>query len=220
MSRNSFNNSLAVLSIVALTVSPAILHGRYSDRWGMPSEKRAAAVALESYPVDLGEWVSLEDGSPLDERVQKELGVKGHISRVYQNKRTNRVASVLLMVGDAGPLVRHPPEICYGNRENRLKDESLVSITVGDDQHDSIFRVLSYSPKSPLESPFLVAYAWSSDGQWSVPKSPRIAFGGEPALYKLQVLVSNTDFGGVDPDEELKGLLREFVTAFRDFNSQ
>lgn len=213
------NILLSVLAVVVLTIVPAVIHGSYSNRWGQPEEQVTAAAAIDTFPKQLGNWVAVGEAEPLSSRVQQELGLVGYVSRVYRNPRTQNIAQVLLMVGDAGPLVRHPPEICYGNRANELRGESEQHVPAAGDRAPSEFRVLNYEPNSTLAQPFRVAYAWSSDGGWKVPSLPRIAFGGKPVLYKVQIQVMDSELVGDDHQGELEELLGEFVDAFHTFVS-
>ncbi|MCO6047747.1 EpsI family protein [Aeoliella sp. ICT_H6.2] len=209
------SNTTIVVTLVAiavLTIAPAILHGRYVSRWGDPAEQAVAAKALSEFPSQFGDWVAVAEGEPLKESVEHELGLRGYVNRVYQNRATSKEVSILLMVGEAGPLVRHPPEICYGSVANRIlasKEVKVPSATGPENQ----FRLLDLASNSKLIPPFTVAYAWSSGGPWSVPAWPRVAFGGEPVLYKVQIQLVQSELDGGDPDE----VLEEFASAFDRF---
>lgn len=208
---------LAGLAVVVFTLGPAVLHGSYSGRWGTPPQQSTAAAAIDEFPRQLGEWVAVADGEPLTPRIQKELGVAGYIHRAYRHPDLERTALVLLMVGQPGPLVRHPPDICYGSRANTLLDEDRVRVPTSGDQPASEFRVLSYEPNTQLLESFQVAYAFSAGGTWSVPRMPRIAFGGEPLLYKAQVQVPEQSEVEGDAEKAMELLLTEFVAAFNEF---
>lgn len=211
------SSPLIALGLIAvLTIVPAVLQGRYVSRWGEPAEQATAATALEDFPRQLGEWVAVADGDPLSERIEQELGLEGYMSRIYRNTETGREASVLLMVGEAGPLVRHPPEICYGSRENNMLGSRQTKVATANGS-ESDFRLLSYAPSSQLASPFTVAYAWTSDGVWSVPDWPRVAYGGEPVLYKVQIQMAHSELDSDEPDKEFIGVLEEFAGAFSGF---
>ena len=80
----------------------------------------AAARSVEDFPRQFGEWKQHGDDETMPEEALRELRCSGYINRHYVNQKLGREVTVLLMVGQSGPLVRHPPEICYGNQANEL----------------------------------------------------------------------------------------------------
>jgi len=195
--------------LLAITIVPAVIHGRIMNRWGLPPNLHSAAARVQNFPEKVGDWKRLAD-EELDQTVVEELKCAGYVSRRYVNEKTGKDVSVLLLTGPPGPLVRHPPEICYGNRANRLlKGPSLYSLVDGNGATDE-FRVLRYRAPGSTGAEFSICYAWSDGGKWSVPNYPRTAFGGEPLLYKLQVL--STD--ALEGDEQFPASAEDFLTAF------
>lgn len=209
MKRISTASSLMILAAVAaLTAVPAVIHGKIMNRWGMPADLQTAATRVQNFPERIGDWRRLRD-EELDPTVTDELKCVGYVNRDYINERTGREVSLLLFAGTPGPLVRHPPEICYGNRANTLvKGPELVSVGSGDSAQS--FRALRYRAPGATGSEFSICYAWSNGKQWSVPDYPRTAFGGEPMLYKLQVL--STD--AVDEGKILPPSAEQFLQSF------
>lgn len=204
--------SFAVLAIVALTALPAWWHGRVLNRWGAPPNLEAAGERLHEFPRQLGDWICAEDEPPLSEPVCRELGLSSHFHRRYTHQVTGEQVEVLLMVGPPGRLVRHPPEICYGSRANeQLGEGQPLEITEEPAAHQ--FQELYFRQrKQPAPEEFAVAYGFASNaGVWSTPASPRMAFGAEPLLYKLQVLGDLPVEG--EPDQ-VQVFLEELVSSF------
>lgn len=206
--------ALTLLAAILFTVLPALLHGGYTSRWGVPADREKGAAAVAAFPEQLGEWVAVDEAPPLSERVQRELGLMGYVNHVYRHPETQKLATILLMVGEAGPLVRHPPEICYGNRAHNIVSTEHMTVDTAEDRPESVFRMLDFIPNSKLVNPFRVAYAWSSDGVWSVPCWPRWTFGGAPTLYKVQIQFANSDLLTEETAAETQELLEAFVIAF------
>ena len=67
-----------------------------------------------------------------------------------------------------------------------------------------MMRLLSYESSSSIDGDFFVSYAFGCRGVWDVPKSPRLAYGGEPVLYKLHVL---TDMASEASAESPEGMV-------------
>jgi hypothetical protein len=144
-----------------------------------------------------------------DEAV-RELQCAGYVNRRYVNQKLGREVAVLLMVGPAGPLVRHPPEICYGSRANKLLNDPVVVTVAGGDRRNHSFRFLKYKNTGSAGTEFSVCYAWTADGTWCVPDYPRARFGNAPLLYKLQVLTSDS----MPKDGSLPAATSQFLHDF------
>ena len=84
------------------------------------------------------------------------------------------------------------------------------------DARNHTFRFLRYKNPGAASGEFSVCYGWTADGTWDVPDYPRLRFGGEPLLYKLQVLTSDA----VPEDGSLpvatSQFLNEFLPLLRD----
>ncbi|MGE3315772.1 MAG: exosortase-associated EpsI family protein [Planctomycetaceae bacterium] len=195
-----------LIAVGALTAVPAVIHGRIMNRWGMPADLQVGAARVQNFPTQIGDWKRVRD-EELDRTVTEELKCAGYVNRQYVNEKTGREISLLLFVGTPGPLVRHPPEICYGNRANTLL-RGPEQITIGDS--NETFRALRYKAPGPTGSEFTIVYAWSDREHWSVPDYPRTEFGGEPMLYKLQVL--STDL--VEEGKILPASCEQFLQSF------
>lgn len=212
----SWRLTLACVLAVTFTIVPAIIEGIYSNRWGNHPDMRAAAEQLEHFPKEFGSWSYVREGEPVAEMVSKALSLAGYVSRSYTSREDGTVVSLLLMVGDSGPLIRHPPNICYANRANEQIGE-MTKIRVDTTKPSSEFNLLVYRrPQSLTNDRFLVAYSMSVGPIWSAPKMPRLEFGGAPLLYKVQLLTmldpsQDTEKGSA----ELQKFASDFCTAFQ-----
>lgn len=198
--------------MILLTAVPAFLQGRFLNRWGEPPNLRVAGQQLHQLPRQLGGWQSAADQRPLSEAVCRELGLVEHFHRQYVHSESGERLDVLLMVGPSGRLVRHPPEVCYANRANQQVGGAFpLEIAIESIKHQ--FKLLHFRQISqPVQSDFWVAYAFATnEGSWTAPKSPRMAFGGAPVLYKLQVLTEVSEQGD---HEEVSDFLEKFIAAF------
>ena len=179
----------AVLVAATLTFFAALLEGHYVNRWGVPAELSQAAISLQHLPKKIGSWDYLQDGGDLPEEVTRELGLRGFLSRTYVNSNTRNSITLLLMAGESGRLVRHPPDVCYVSRGDQpIGDPTAIAIEGTVPPSD--FRVLEYRRgDSPVDDRFLVAYSLGVNGKWSIPRYPRITYGSAPMLFKVQILL-------------------------------
>jgi hypothetical protein len=175
-----------LLSVIAMTVPAAYFSGTVMLRWGDPVDLPRHLAVLHRLPETLGEWRFVTDGKPISVEVQNELQLRGYAHRVYEHDATGQRVAILLLIGPAGPLVRHPPEICYETGANILLGSQ--SLTIDSQGQPDRLRLLEYRPESPAAGDFLVAYGFADNQHWDSPVSPRLAYGGKPLLYKLQVL--------------------------------
>jgi hypothetical protein len=195
----------------ALTIGPALLAGHYFNRWGAATDFQTAAEQVQKFPEEFGRWKTEREGEPLSDFVCQELGVAGYVSRQFVNRDNGASVNLLLMVGQSGPLLRHPPNICYANRANRQVGD-MTKFKVETPEANSEFTAIEYEPpNSVMNDRFLVAYAMSVGTEWSVPRHPRLEFGGSPKLYKVQLLSPLSS-----SKDRAKGIstLQQFATDF------
>jgi hypothetical protein len=203
--------TIACIAAAALTVAPAIIEGLYNNRWGVAPNMDAAAEQLKKMPRDFGHWTFVRDGEPVSDMVKEALALAGSLSRDYVNREDGTNVSLLLMVGESGPLMRHPPNICYANRANQQVGE-MTKFHVDTTKPASEFNLLVYRrPQALTNDRFLVAYSMAVGPKWSAPTMPRLEFGGAPLLYKVQMLTV------LDPSQDTeKGIatLQKFADEF------
>ncbi len=204
--RSSVVAKIVIVSAVALTAVPAYVHGRYRNRWTEPVQMAALARKSREIPDHLGQWDLIGQGKPLPDAVREALELRGSVHKIYRHRQSGQTVALLVLVGPAGPLVRHPAEICYGARANQLLDSETIQIGT----HTALHRLkqLHFQSRAGRRESFLVAYAFGCGGRWDVPASPRMAYSGQPALMKLQV-VSDVDEDRIDQQRrELRAFLQ------------
>ena len=202
-----FKSIFAFLMVAATTLPAVWYHGRTTNRWFNNEIADFHASEIQSIPREIAEWRVVDEGPSLPDYATVELGVHAHFNRIYENDVGDRVAA-LVMIGDAGPLSRHPVEICYGNRAKRLVHS--FGMAVERDYVKQEFNIHRYEPKSVLEDEFFVAYGYCYDDVWKTPTAPRYEYGGNPVLYKMQVLTN----AGETPDRETPAYLLDFIEKF------
>ncbi len=203
-------------ALVVLTVAPALVHGVFSRRWRDPADIALAARNVEEFPRQFGDWKQRGDDEKMPEEAVGELQCAGYINRHYVNQRLGREVAVMLMVGPSGPLIRHPPEICYGNRANTLLSDPRNVDVAASDGRSHTFRFLRYKNAGPVTGEFSVCYGWTADGTWDVPAYPRLRFGGAPLLYKVQILTGDSLPTDGSLPVATTQFLNEFLPLLRD----
>jgi hypothetical protein len=106
---------------------------------------------------------------------------------VYVNDDTGERVSMILLVGQAGPLVAHTPEVCYSSANYSIVASDRPEIISSDRGRGTFARVILRSNSTAGEGQ-RVYYGWRPPrGEWQAPESPRMTLGGSPMLYKLQL---------------------------------
>lgn len=203
---------LASAAVAVLTVVPAVIQGNIVQRWGTRVESVAAAERLSNCPRKFATWVMAGKDSELSEAVIRELGVLNYVKRDYVNTSSSESVSVIVLAGLPGPIARHPPEICYNARTFATRETVEVEVQAAGENE---FRVLTLQSSSVLNSEFTVTYGFSVNGNWEVPTYPRVHFGGEPILFKMQIVSTATGDGSGMPTT-VRDFLTDFVPALKD----
>jgi hypothetical protein len=113
-----------------------------------------------------------------------------------------------LLIGPAGTVSVHSPEICFPSKNFELLGKR-VRITIRDDAGiDHQFWRVEFRSQDLEERLSRVYYGWSIGGTWSAPDDPRFEFAGQPYLYKLQLHVK------ISPDSEKADAGLSFLSNF------
>jgi hypothetical protein len=172
--------AIPLIVAVLLLATSGIVHGLWTDRWGVSTELEAAAARLESVPMVVGDWHAEARTIPDEELIKAE--VLGYISRSYRHP-TKGEMNVLLLCGRPGPIAVHTPDICFpGNGFKLQGDAQSVRVAQAD------FHMIRLSKAKLLPEYLRVFWSWSSGNGWSAPANPRFTFAGNKFLYKLYIV--------------------------------
>jgi hypothetical protein len=216
--RSTRSTLLKITTAATLTIPVAIVQGHLSNRWGPQPELARAVAAVNQLPSELGDWSVTSRAEPLSPYVCRTLKLAGHLHRIYEQTDSGRRVALLLLVGPGGPLVRHPPELCYESLDNRLLDSQTMTVTIDGQEHH--FRLLRYEAAPGREQDFAVVYSFGCRQRWDVPGSPRLSYGGEPALLKLQLLIDGRHDRRESTVRALSDFLRQLVPAINQLTAK
>jgi len=197
----------ATVLALLLTIGAAVVQGRLAGRWGATDVMLQAAKRLNAMPKEtLGSW-QLEQSRELSPSVVEILECRGHINRTYVNRSTGDVVNVAVILGPAGPVAIHTPEICYSSQQysqtsQRQRDE------VSED--DALWSLTFQSNDVDAES-FVVYYGWSDGSRWQATDDPRWEFAGQPYLYKLQIAGRSNELQADADHAACRKFLKEFL---------
>lgn len=196
-----------VTAAAALVCLGGVLHGYYSNRWGVPVNVQKIGESLSMAPLEFGDWVA-EGDKDLSEAVSSLLECKGSLNRVYVNRTTGEVVSVAILFGPKGPIAVHTPEICYSSREVRATGGRKAVENQFDGLPNHLWSLM-FESNNIEKSKLSVRYAWSDGGEWVAAEAPR--FWRTDYLYKLQT-AAPIGASGKDPTDDF---LRAFLPELR-----
>lgn len=205
--RHTIINGMFLLA----TVISGFLLGQASDRWGASSASLAAEQSLNrALPNSAGNW-RLRKEQTLDSDVLTLMRCKSYIARVYEHDQTGDLVTVTVLVGPAGPLSVHTPEICYSSRDyvvSKTRDKYVVDDNSG--KHHEFWDVTLKARDSDT-SQQRVLYGWAAGDTWNASEHPRFEYAGAPYLYKLQLAARSQDGAQQEGFDMCQDFLRSFL---------
>jgi hypothetical protein len=187
-----------VAACVLLTLLSGGINGYISQRWGYGEEMDSAAHRVNAMPLQFGPWKA-EKLTKLGDGAEKMLRCAGNVVGAYRHEATGEQVSVVMMVGPAGPLSVHTPEVCYRASNYSVHGNKQQLQIVDDEGEAHNFLSITLRENSAANRLLRVYYSWNRDQQWTSPESPRTTFAGAPMLYKIQV-ATHVDEGGPPSD--------------------
>ena len=196
-----------------LTVLSGVLHGHLRYRWGTPSDLLIAADELRNVPTEFDGW-KLQEPRKLSAEALTMLECHGYINRIYVHESTGDVVLATLLLGPAGPLSVHTPEICYSSRSFALESErerANVPQSATSTGDEAEFWGITLRSRDVEARTLRIYYGWSDGEHWIAPMQPRFALGASPYLYKLQVASYIAPHLLDEPSDPGRRFLRSFL---------
>lgn len=202
---------VAIILTVGLTFASGILQGRMSRRWGAEVVLAEAGTRLGQLPNQFGEW-KLKENQPLGEYAERVLECSGYVNRVYVRETTGESVTVAVIVGPAGPISVHTPDICYSSRDHvALGNRQRASVA---DRSEDQFWKIRFETTGLHKDQLEVYYAWNSGTGWNASDEPRLSFAGQPYLYKLQLATYLPPATSADETTARRDVAQEFLAQF------
>ncbi|MHC4402530.1 MAG: exosortase-associated EpsI family protein [Planctomycetota bacterium] len=199
--------ALGIVLVAGLTALSGYIQGRMSNRWGPPADMLAAAKKLEEVPTKIGDWRVVRE-KELDEPVVEVLQCAGYLARDYQKIGTERIVTVAVLLGPAGPISVHTPDVCYSSQHyTPTTDPSRVSVAVSGGRAREFWHQTFEDRRDRTK--LSVYHGWNAGDGWAAPGQPRFTYADRPLLYKIQT-AAEIESNATDPTEEF---LEEFLPA-------
>jgi hypothetical protein len=201
------------LAVVAgLVVASALVHGAITQRWAVFAPDPARTERLHALEVRFNDWqpTPVETEMPTNERSEA-------VARRYVSPSSGHSAVVTIISGIPGSVSTHTPDVCYvGSGYKCLRGPAKETLALPGGA-TAAYYIADFEKKNATKVDRVrIRWAWSTDGTWVAPDSPRWQFAKQlnavPVLYKLYVATPLPDLeeGRVYEDDPAT---KAFVTA-------
>jgi Protein of unknown function (DUF3485) len=196
-----------------ITLVAAALHGHWTNRWGPSDALPKASKVFAQLPHEFGNW-QLVDSQPLAPAARGILQCHNDSQGLYKNGQTGEQVLFTLLLGPPGPMAVHTPEICYGSIDQLPLAQRQRIVLDPPELNNSAWMVQFRDLHQVEGSITRVYYAWTDGSKWDAVEEPRITFGGNPFLFKLQLLVRLPEESAAVAADPGRAFLREFLPVF------
>lgn len=204
--------------VAALIAAGAVVSGAVTQRWSVFESNPELTKKLHAHELRFEDWqaTAVPTEMPTNERSIA-------TSRRYTSPRTGHGAAISIFSGIPGSVSTHTPDVCYpgsGYKTLRSPRKDTLTLANGDMVE---FYVADFEKKTETKHDRArVRWAWSTDGKWVAPDSPRWQFARQlasvPVLYKLYIVTAVPESNGETRAED-DGLTQSFVrTAWSQYS--
>jgi hypothetical protein len=182
----------------AILLISGLVHGFWTQRWQTSDALDNACADLAEVPRQIGPWNGTD--VDVDPEPFKQARAVGYWMRTFSRSGSQRSITVILMCGLAGHMSVHTPDVCYRGAGYEMAGEQFKqAVTFGPDNHTADFWSARFrQPAKALGNELRIYWAWTADGNWQAPASPRLSLGGNPFLFKLYVVRETSGETGQD----------------------
>jgi exosortase/archaeosortase family protein len=189
VSREKSWRAIPLLVGMAFVIASGIVDGLQTNRWRTSQQLRLAVSRLDRVPLAIGDWRGRAE--PIDPRETTAAELDGCLLQRYENLRTGRAITLVLVCGRPGPVSLHSPEICYPGAGLEMAQGAPAKVAVPGGRRGKQAEFLRADFEQERSFPhecLRIAWSWKGTGPWSVPTQPRITFASQPFLYKLYLV--------------------------------
>jgi len=205
-----------MMILAGVTLAGGVIQGHICRRWGRPREFQVLAERLRELPTEIGLWHTTAS-PPLAPAAEAILECAGYVSRQYENRETGQTVTVAVLLGPAGPISVHTPDVCYPSQNyTAIRSPRQIQFDAGGGSQDELWST-SLQSTSLTAGNLRVYYGWSAGGPWSAPKDARIEFARQPHLYKIQVAGPLPSPIDDERSDQCRRFLKDFLPVVRPY---
>jgi hypothetical protein len=188
---------IAVALVFLLAVG--FIHSRWTDESRYAADVQAAVARLTTIPDKIGDWKG--EDAEIPEGQRKVSGADGFFLRHYKNPATDQMITVLIVCGRPGPIAVHTPDVCYQAVGNFVGSPESRALEYEDSKLANFKEIrVKGAEHRPGQPELDVLWSWSTDGNWTTPRFPRLSFARARVLHKLYVIRQVDDSDSKESD--------------------
>jgi hypothetical protein len=192
----------------ALIFAGALLHGKVTQRWDILTPDDSRIEKLHDVFIQFRGFSNRD--IPSDMPVKE----RSHVTcRQYFSDVTNNSFVVSVTTGISGSVATHTPDVCYvgsGYRMTRPIARKIMSLPSGG---SATYYVAEFEKKRATGiDRQRVRWAWTADGIWDAPDSPRFRYMRTGELAKVYIVTAVTNSG----DDSDSAITVEFTASVFD----
>ena len=206
--------------ITVITAAMTYYSGSMTARWTEFHGISEARTTLKQVPMEIDHWKA-DAERDLGSNAVKMLRIQdSFIFRTYRNTFTNEAVHLTLMVGPAGRITVHTPDICFGGRDyTRQADRAQVPLRVqlfsGEEIEDTFWRTDFVGRSLDVNNRISFYYGISTGEGWDAIENPRRHYRAYRYVYKLQAeAYSGT---GIESDDTVRRFLEDCLPTIHEY---
>jgi hypothetical protein len=204
-----------VLVIAALIVGAALVNGAVTQRWAVFAPDTARTDRLHALEVRYGDWQPSPTPLPVEMPTNERSTAT---ARNYESLSGKQSAIVTIISGIPGSVSTHTPDVCYvGSGYKCLRGPRKDTLELPGGAIATYYIADFEKRKQTHVDRVRIRWAWSTDGTWIAPDSPRWQFAKQlnsvPTLYKLYIATTLPEFEEDERAPEDDAATKAFIMA-------
>ncbi len=199
--------------VAGLIAGAAIVNGAVTQRWYVFTPDPARTNRLHNLVVRQCYWLPtpVETEMPTNERSTA-------TARRYLSASGGQSAVVTIISGIPGSVSTHTPDVCYvGSGYTCLREAKKETMELPSGV-TATYYIADFEKRTKTKLDRVrIRWAWSTDGSWIAPDSPRWQFAKQlnsvPTLYKLYIATPLPETDGDERSPEEDAATKAFITA-------
>jgi hypothetical protein len=174
--------------VIVLIVLGAVLHGRATQRWSSLAPTESKVERLHEIVIAHADFESQVIPSDLEIKERSRVTCRQYVSDV-----TKQSIVISVTTGIPGAVATHTPDVCYVGSGYRMTEpirRRTIALPTG---AQATYYVAEFEKKRATGvDRQRVRWAWTTDGTWDAPDSPRLRYVRSGELAKVYVVTPAT----------------------------
>lgn len=204
------NTKTKLIAYGAIVSIVTVAFGFWSEPGGSTDTIKLISDHMNETPGQLASWEVNSTGE-VDSQQADVLQCTNSFIRTYVGSKSGERIVAAVMLGKAGPISLHDPNVCYpmaGYTEEGNKRRERFK--VGDKEIALWTTVLKKGDVGGER--IKVAWGWNAGKGWDAPDNARFHYAGEPYLIKVQI-VQELQNRSAEEDKGIARFVEEFMPS-------